>query len=152
MRFNVFFPISQCFAVTDCVLSALAAREENLHQLPPSALLLDWQLGGAHHGGHPPDGGGDAARAGGGKNDICTELWSEAWIFSSIAFVPTHPWQTSFFAAVQVMKRCSFHCSFYLFFLVHLWMVFKGQRVNFFLGSSIISLMVLVQITVITLD
>lgn len=131
-----FFPLSQCFAVTDFILSALAAREENLHQLPPSALLLDWQLGGAHHGGHPPDGGGDAARAGGGENDICTELWSKACLFSSIAFVSTHPWQTSLFPAVQIMKRCSFHC-FFCFVLVHSWMVFKGQRCHFCAFSRI---------------
>ncbi len=84
----MFFPISQWFAVTDFILSALAAREENLHQLSPSALLLDWQLGGAHHEGHPPDGGGDAARAGGGENDICAELWSEAWIFPQLHLFP----------------------------------------------------------------
>ncbi len=34
---------------------------------------------------------------------------------SSTAFVPTHPWQT-LFPAVQIMKRCSFHCSLFLFF------------------------------------
>lgn len=102
---------------TDCFSSAFAAREENLHQLPPSALLLDWQLGGAHHGGHPQDGGGDAERAGRGEdNDIM--VWS-TYNFSSIAFAPAHPWQTSLFPAVQIMKRYSFHI------LVYSWMSLK---------------------------
>lgn len=102
---------------TDCFSSAFAAREENLHQLPPSALLLDWQLGGAHHGGHPQDGGGDTARAGRGENNDIM-VWS-TYSFSSIAFAPTHPWQTSLFPAVQIMNRYSFHI------LVYLWMSLK---------------------------
>ena len=44
----------------------LPAREEDLYKLPPPALLLDRQVGGADHGGHPADGGGDAEGAGGG--------------------------------------------------------------------------------------
>uniref|UniRef100_A0A0E9SZJ4 Uncharacterized protein n=1 Tax=Anguilla anguilla TaxID=7936 RepID=A0A0E9SZJ4_ANGAN len=42
-----------------------SAREENLHQLPSAAVLLDRRLGGAHHGGHQAHGGRDAKGAGG---------------------------------------------------------------------------------------
>ncbi|KAJ8338798.1 hypothetical protein SKAU_G00355840 [Synaphobranchus kaupii] len=45
--------------------SPAKAREENLHQLSPAAVLLDRRLGGAHHGGYQTHGGRDAKGAGG---------------------------------------------------------------------------------------
>lgn len=43
------------------------ARKAYFHQLPPPAVLLDWQMDGFDHGGHQADGRGDPKRAWGGN-------------------------------------------------------------------------------------
>lgn len=51
---KIFSPFISCLC---------AAREALVHQLPPSAILLDRQVDRLEHGGHSPHGGGDAQGA-----------------------------------------------------------------------------------------